>query len=356
MPADPYELSMNHGKQGRALVTGATGFVAGHCIVDLLGRGYDVRGTVRNLATADTAHLRSAIDNASGAFDLAEATLDADDGWAEAASGCDYVLHVASPIPFKAPRHEDELIRPAVDGTTRVLAAAAKAGVKRVVCTSSLDVITRNRATAARQRTEADWSDPAECNAYAKSKLLAERRAWDLAADHGIELAVVHPGAIIGPPLQVKRDSSADIVRRMLAGEMPAIPPLHLAFTDVRDLAAAHRLALEVPAATGNRYICSNGHLPMTGIALILKAVYGPQGYKIATRPLPSWVVRVAAPFNGEAKLGAEMLGIQHDVTAAKAVRDLGWAPRPLRESVLDTAESLISAGIVRPRKPVLIA
>jgi dihydroflavonol-4-reductase len=345
---------MSHGKRVRVLVTGATGFVAGHCIVDLLAHGYDVRGTVRNLAAADTAHLRSAIDLAeSGAFDLAETTLDADDGWAEAASGCDYVLHVASPIPFKAPKHEDELIRPAVDGTTRVITAAARAGSRRVVCTSSLDVITRNSATAGRQRTEADWSNPAECNAYATSKLLAEQRAWDLAAEHGIELAVVHPGAIIGPPLQVKRESSADIVRRMLAGEMPAIPPLHLAFTDVRDLAAAHRLALEVPEASGNRYICVNGDLPMTGVAEILKAEYGPRGYKIATRPLPGWVVRVAAPFNGEARLGAEMLGVQHDVTSDKAVRELGWAPRPLRTSVLDTAESLISSGIVRPKRPV---
>ena len=346
-----YVLNVNQGSRGRVLVTGATGFVAGHCIGDLLARGYDVRGTVRNLKTADMAHLRSAIDQASGAFEVAEATLDADEGWAGAVHGCDYVLHVASPIPFKAPRHEDELIRPAVGGTTRVLTAAAAAGVKRVVCTSSLDVITRNRATATRQRTEADWSELAECNAYAKSKLLAEKRAWDLAAAHGIELAVVHPGAIIGPPLQVKRDSSADIVRRMLAGEMPAIPPLNLAFTDVRDVAAGHRLALEVPGAKGNRYIFASGHLPMAGIAAILKEEYGPRGYKISTRPLPAWVLRVAARLSSEAKLGADMLGINHDVTAEKAVRELGWTPRPLRESVLDTAESLISAGIVRPKR-----
>ena len=341
---------MNQGERAMVLVTGATGFVAGHCIVDLLARGYHVRGTVRDLRTADLAHLRPAIDKARGAFELAVATLDADEGWAEAVSGCGYVLHVASPIPFKAPRHEGELIRPAVDGTTRVLAAAAGAGVQRVVCTSSVDVITRNSATAGRKRTESDWSELAECNAYAKSKLLAERKAWDLAADHGIELAVVHPGAVIGPPLRVRRDSSADIVRRMLAGEMPAVPPLNLAFTDVRDLAAAHRLALETPGAKGNRYICANGHLPMTGIAAMLKEEYGPRGYKVATRPLPAWIMRAAAHFSGEAKLAVDMLGVKHEVTAEKAVRELGWTPRPLRESVLDTAESLISAGIVRPR------
>ena len=344
---------MHQGKRRRVLVTGATGFVAGHCISDLLARGYDVRGTVRNVRTADLAHLRPTIEKAGGGFDLAEATLDADEGWAEAASGCDYVLHVASPIPFKAPRHEEELIRPAVDGTTRVLTAAAKAGVKRVVCTSSLDVITRNRSTATRRRTEADWSELDECNAYAKSKLLAERKAWELAVDHDIELAVVHPGAIIGPPLQVKRESSADIVRRMLAGEMPAVPPLNLAYTDVRDLAAGHRLALEIPEARGNRYICANGHLPLTGIAAILKEEYGPRGYKIATRPLPIAIVRVAALFSGEAKLAVDMLDIQHDVSVEKAVRELGWTPRTLRESILDTAESLITAGVVRPGKLV---
>ncbi len=263
------------------------------------------------------------------------------------------MLHVASPIPFRAPRREDEVVRPAVDGTTRVLTAAARAGVKRVVCTSSVDVITRNSATAARRRTEADWSELAECNAYAKSKLLAERRARELAADYGFELAVVHPGAIIGPPLRVKKESTTEMVRRMLAGEMPAIPPLDLAFTDVRDLADAHRLALEVPRAKGNRYICVNGHLPMPGIAAILKEEYGPRGYTVSTRPLPAWILRAAAPFSGEARLGTGMLGIKHDVTAAKAMRELGWIPRPLRESVIDTAESLISAGIVRPRKPV---
>jgi hypothetical protein len=171
---------MNRDKRARVLVTGATGFVAGRCISDLLAHGYDVRGTVRNLEKADLAHPRPAIDAAAGAF----------------------------------------------------------------------------------------------------------------------ELVVVHPGAIIGPPQQVKRESGADIVRRMLAGEMPAVPPLH-------------------------------------------------------RRPLPTWIVRAAARFNGEAKLAVDLLDIQHDVTVEKAVRELGWTPRALRRSVLDTAETLISAGIVRPGKPV---
>lgn len=161
--------------QGRVLVTGATGFVAGQCVAELLARGYSVRGTVRDLATADVAHLRPLAERHGGTLEFAQARLDADEGWVRAADGCDYVLHVASPIPFKAPKHEDEIIRPAVDGTLRVLNAAAKAGVRRVVCTGSTDAIAHNSGTAGRVRTEDDWSDPAECGAYAKSKIQAER-------------------------------------------------------------------------------------------------------------------------------------------------------------------------------------
>jgi nucleoside-diphosphate-sugar epimerase len=347
---------MTEGKGATVLVTGASGFVAGHCIRDLLEHGYNVRGTVRNLKKADLGYLQPFADAASGSFELVQTTLDADDGWDDAVSGCDYVLHVASPIPFKPPKHEDELIRPAVDGTSRVITAAAKAGVKRVVCTSSLDVITRNSATADRQRTEADWSDLAECNAYAKSKLLAEKRAWELSDELGIEVTVIHPGAIIGPPLQVKKESTSEVIRQMLVGEMPAIPPLNLAYSDVRDLATVHRLALEVPEAKGNRYICSNGHMSMPGMAVILKEQYGKRGYKVTTRVLPIWVLRVAARFSGEAKLAVDMLGIQHDVSVAKAERELGWTPLPLREVIIETAESLISAGQVQPKKAPVAA
>jgi nucleoside-diphosphate-sugar epimerase len=343
---------MGQDTRGRVLVTGATGYAAGHCISDLLGRGYDVRGTVRSLKTADIEHLRPAIDKpGSGSLELAEATLDADKGWTDAVDGCDYVLHVASPIPFRAPKTDDEIIRPAVDGTTRVMTAAAQAEVKRVVVTSSVDAATRNSATAGRTRTDEDWSDLADCNAYGKSKVLAEKAAWDLAAKHDVELVTVLPGAIIGPLLQVKKQSTGDMVLRMLAGQMPAIPPLNLAYTDVRDLAAAHRLAMEVPEAKGNRYVVANGYLPLIGIAELLKSVYGPQGYKIATRPAPAWVLRVAALFSSEAKLAVDMLNVPHDVTSEKAKRELGWQPRPLRESVLDTAELLISQGVIAPKR-----
>jgi dihydroflavonol-4-reductase len=339
---------MGQGTRAKVLVTGATGYVAGFCIRELLEHGYEVRGTVRNLKSSNVSHLRPL-----GEVEIAQATLDDDAGWAQAAEGCDYILHVASPIPFKAPKHEDELIRPAVDGTRRVLAAAGGAGVRRVVYTSTLDAATRNSATAGHVHTEDDWSDPADCNAYAKSKLLAEKAAWALAAEHGLELATILPGAVIGPQFQVtvNKDSTSDLVRRMLAGDMPAIPPLSIAFSDVRDLATAHRLALEVPAAAGNRYICADGPLWMTDIAAILKEEYGPRGYRVSTRPVPPWVIRAAALVSDQAKLAADMLGAAHAITTDKARRDLGWAQRPVRQTIIETAEHLISRGIVHPRR-----
>jgi nucleoside-diphosphate-sugar epimerase len=307
-----------------------------------------VRGSVRNLKTSNVDHLRPL-----GEVEIVQAILDDDAGWDDAVAGCDYVLHVASPIPFKAPKHEDEIIRPAVDGTKRVLRAAAKAGVKRVVYTSSLDTVTQNSATADRMRTDDDWSDLAQSSAYGKSKILAEKAAWELSKELGLEVSVVLPGAIIGPQLQatVTKDSTSDLVRRILAGGMPAIPPISLGFSDVRDLATAHRLAMEVPAAAGNRYICAAGPLWLSDVAEILKAEYGPKGYKISTRSVPAWVIRAMALLNDEAKLAASQFGANYHVTAEKAGRDLGWVQRPVKQTIVETADLLIEKGLVGPKK-----
>ena len=333
---------------GKVLVTGATGYAAGFCIRELLEHGYDVRGSVRNLKTSNVDHLRPL-----GEVEFVQAILDDDAGWDEAVAGCDYVLHVASPIPFHAPKHEDEVIRPAVDGTKRVITAAAKAGVKRVVYTSSLDTVTQNSATADRMRTDDDWSDLAQSSAYGKSKILAEKAAWELSQKLGVEVSVVLPGAIVGPQLQdhVNKDSTSDLVRRILAGGMPAIPPISLGFSDVRDLATAHRLAMEVPGAAGNRYICADGPLWLSDVARILKDEYGPKGYKISTRSVPAWVIRAMALLNDEAKLAASQFGANYHVTAEKARRDLGWVQRPVQQTIVETAELLIAGGLVHPKK-----
>jgi dihydroflavonol-4-reductase len=336
----------------KVLVTGATGFIAGHCVEELLTHGYAVRGTVRSLATADVAHLHALARRTGGSLELVEARLDADAGWAEAVDGCTYVWHVASPNPSQVPKDADELIRPAVDGTLRVLRAAAASGtVRRVVLTSSIDTV-RHGHDRAEQRvyTEADWSDVERCDPYPKSKVYAERAAWDFVRDQPLELVTVNPGLVLGPLLHAQRPTSIEVIRLLLARGMPAVPRLGFAVVDVRDIAAAHRLAMEVPEAAGNRYICAGEHMWAGDLAAILAAGYGPRGYRVPTRPLPYWLMWIGARFDKTIRLGLGYVGVPALVSADKAERELGWLPRPATESIMDTAESLIRYGVV-PRR-----
>ncbi|MFE3545363.1 NAD-dependent epimerase/dehydratase family protein [Nocardia sp. NPDC059177] len=340
----------------RVLVTGATGFVAGHCIAELLDHGYAVRGTVRDLgAEADRAHLTEAARRAGGELEFVAASLDDDTGWAEAVTGCDTVLHVASPFPSGPPRHERDLIEPAVDGTLRVLRAAAAAGVRRVVLTSSVAAVAYGHDVDAR-RTEADWSVVDRVPAYQKSKTLAERAAWEyigsLTGTTVPELVVVNPGMILGPLLAARTSTSHEPVRRLLTRADPGSVRTGWTPVDVRDLAVAHRLAMEVPEAAGNRYICAGEPLWMPDLAAMLARDYNPQGFRVPTRVLPNWVVRLAAVFDKTIRLTLPVLGRTEYVSADKARRELGWTMRPIEETVRDTADSLIAAGIVTAPGP----
>jgi nucleoside-diphosphate-sugar epimerase len=336
------------------LVTGATGFIAGHCIEELLTHGYAVRGSVRNLATADVVHLHVLAERTGGSLELVEARLDADAGWAEAVDGCSYVWHLASPNPPEVPKDEDELIGPAVDGTLRVLRAAAASGtVRRVVLTSSIDAIRHGSdGDEARVRTEADWSDVERSGPYAKSKVYAERAAWDFVRDERLELVTINPGLVLGPLQRAERTTSIEVIRLLLAHEVPAVPRLAFAVVDVRDVAIAHRLATEVPEAAGNRYICAGEHMWMGDMAALLAAELGPRGYRIPTRPMPYWLMWTIARFNKAVRLALGLVGVPALVSADKAHQELGWAAaHPARVSILDTAESLLQHGVVRRRR-----
>ncbi len=232
------------------LVTGGTGFLGGHCIAQLLERGYDVRTTVRDAARepAVRATLDAAGVDAGSRLTVAVANLESDDGWATAVSGCRYVLHVASPFPPVQPADADELIVPARDGALRVLGAALEGGVERVVLTSSIAAVRPDRdSSAAAPYTEADWTDPSNTGRtpYVRSKTIAEQAAWSLARESGAEdrLATVNPGAIIGPALNDDHSYSLQAISRLLGG-MPAVPRLGFTFVDVRDVADLHILAM----------------------------------------------------------------------------------------------------------------
>jgi nucleoside-diphosphate-sugar epimerase len=325
------------GKRQRVLVTGAAGFIAGHCAAELAAHGYEVRGTVRP---------SSQDPKVEGIATIVRADLASDEGWAEAVSGCDYVLHAASPFPLEHPADPDVLVRPAVDGTLRVLRAAAGSGtVRRMVLTSSVAAIRPPGRRFPRPLTEDDWADPDSSDAYQRSKTRAERAAWDFVKDTPqLELAVINPGMTFGPVQRAggRLSTSLEPVRRLLAREVPGVPRLGSNVVDVRDLAIAHRLAMELPAAAGNRYICAGPHLWMSDMAAILA-----RKYQVPRRPVPFWLLWLIGRFDPVVRRVLPDIGRSVEVSTDKARRELGWTMRPADETVLDTAASLIEHGFV---------
>jgi dihydroflavonol-4-reductase len=338
----------------RVLVTGGTGFVGAHCLIQLLAAGHETRATIRDLRRERDVR---AMLRQGGAGDAGErvtlfrADLNADAGWAEAAAGCDYVLHVASPFPSTVPKDENDLIVPARDGALRVLRAARDAGVKRVVMTSSFAAIgygaARGRTTVF---TEEDWtnlSDPS-VQPYPKSKTIAERAAWDFMAREGsgLELAVVNPVGVLGPVLGPDYSTSIVLVKRLMDGSMLGCPDLWLGRVDVRDVADLHIKAMTDPSARGERFLATGGDfVSIRQIAQILKDGAGAAARKVPTRSLPSWLVRAVALFDPEVKGVLPELGKHKNASNEKARRVLGWAPRSPREAVLATSQSLSELG-----------
>jgi nucleoside-diphosphate-sugar epimerase len=335
------------------LVTGGSGFVGSHVILKLLDAGHVVRTTVRSLKRE--AQVREMLEGAGAKpgdrLSFFAADLEQDAGWAEAVAGCDYVIHVASPMPPEAPRSEDEVIVPARDGVLRVLRAARDAKVKRVVLTSSCGAVYYGHAQQKAPFDETSWTDVngGEMSAYVKSKALAERAAWDFMAAEGgtLELTTVNPSGIFGPVLGPDYSSSIDLVKRLLNG-MPGVPELYFGVVDVRDVADLHVRAMTAPAAKGERFIAVSGEaMSMLEIAKVLKGRLGNAAKMVPTRQLPNWVVRLAARFDRAMLQLLPLLGIVRNATSAKAQRVLNWTPRSREEAVTATAESLIKFGLV---------
>jgi dihydroflavonol-4-reductase len=341
---------MTDGEQ-TVLVTGGSGFLGGWCLVELLQRGYRARTTVRDLARES--EVRAAVGtqvDARDRLDLVAADLTKDDGWADAVAGCDYVLHVASPFPPAQPKDPDELIVPARDGTLRVLRASLAAGVKRIVLTSSVAAVRRpgpDSVANGRELTEDDWNDPDNPYAtpYTRSKTIAERAAWDFMRAEGAEdrLVTVQPGAIIGPVLGRDRSYSLQAVERMLTGKMPGLPRLGFSFIDVRDVAALEVGAMTAPEAGGQRLIAASTFLWFSDVATILREQLGPDARKVPRRGVPDFVVRVLARFDPELRSVVGELGHRTTYSVENARRRVGWTPRPMQETIVDCARSLLA-------------
>lgn len=338
------------------LVTGGTGFVGAHCLIRLLAAGYETRATVRDMARESElrAMLRQGgAGNVGERLTLSRADLNADAGWAEAAAGCDYVLHVASPYPITPPRHENELIAPARDGTLRMLRAARGAGVKRVVVTTSFAAIGYGAKERTTPFTEEDWTnlnDPS-VQAYQRSKTIQERAAWDFITGEGggLELAVVNPVGVFGPVLGPDYSTSIVLVKRFLDGAVPGCPDIWFGAVDARDVADLHVKAMTDPAARGERFLATGGDfLSAVQAAQILKQGAGRAARKVPTRVLPNWLVRVVALFDPTARAMLPELGKHKNGSNEKARRLLGWAPRSPREAILATAQSLSELGLLK--------
>jgi nucleoside-diphosphate-sugar epimerase len=336
------------------LVTGGSGFVGSHVVLQLLTAGHMVRTTVRSLTREASvrAMLRDAGADAGGRLAFLAADLERDEGWAEAMAGCDYVIHVASPMPAAAPKSEDELIVPARDGVLRVLKAARDAQVKRVVLTSSCGAIYYGHPPQTAPFDETSWTNiEGEMSAYVRSKAIAERTAWDFMAAEGgaLELSVINPAGIFGPVLGTDFSSSIELVTRLMHG-VPGCPRLYFGVVDVRDVADLHLRAMTDPAAKGERFIAVSGEImSMLDIATVLKARLGDAAKKVPTRQLPNWLVRFVALFDPTMRTLLPLLDNTRHATSAKAERVLGWKPRSREDAIAATAESLVKFGVVGP-------
>lgn len=334
------------------LVTGGNGFVGGHCLLALLQQGYRVRTTLRSLASKDRVleMLKTGGITPGEQLECVEANLTDDRRWDDAMHGCAYVLHVASPVVLAAPTQESDILKPAL----RVLKAARKAGVKRVVLTSSFGAVGFSHTDPTTETTEADWTDPQlnGLSTYEKSKGLAERAAWAFIQHEGgaLELSVINPVAILGPSLGPHVSGSFDILKHLVDGSLKAVPNIALNLVDVRDVAELHLRAMTVPAAKGQRFIASaDGQISMPEIAQLLKKQWPAVAAKVSARTVPDWVLKVAALFNPQAKTGAMLLKVNRRVSNAKAKTWLGWTPLATNEQAIQAAmDSLLKYKLIK--------
>lgn len=328
------------------LLTGVSGFVAKHVALKLLNAGYAVRGTLRRLDRADEvrAALQPYLTEQAGALSFVQADLESDAGWAEALAGVTALVHTASPFPAAQPKDPAQLIRPAVEGTERVLKAAAAAGVTRVVLTSSA-VAVLNEAKPDTLQDEADWCDIhlPTTTPYAKSKTLAERTAWEIAKARGLKLTTINPGLVFGPPLDDHYGTSLSVVERILKGRDPMMPPTGLPVVDVRDVAEMHLRALQRPETAGRRYIAASGTMAYVDMGRTLKAAYPTR--RIPTREAPQILVRALALFDPAIKTILPKLGHLERVSNARAVKEMGMEFIAPKAALLASADWLVKHG-----------
>ncbi|MFM0060180.1 aldehyde reductase [Paraburkholderia phytofirmans] len=340
-------------RQELVLVTGGTGFIAQHCMLALVSRGFQIRTTVRNLSREAEVreNLKTGGAEPGDLLSFVAADLGSDTGWAEATRGCTYVIHCASSTPSGKYVTEDDWHTPAVDGNLRVLRAARDAGVKRLVLTSAFGAVGCGHEPMNRPFNENDWSNlQSDLAPYQRSKTLAELAAWDFVKKegNGLQMAAVNPTTVVGPALGADYSHSIRMIKNMMDGQ-PGVPKINSGFVDVRDVADLHVRAMSMATANGERFLAISGEsLWLADVAGILRRRMGPAASKVSTRVLPSWLVRLSARKNAQMKAIVPLLGVNMNASSAKAEKRLGWKPRSAEDAIVATAESLVRLNLLR--------
>ena len=328
----------------KVLLTGISGYIGLHCAVELLKNGYSVKGSIRSLSKAeDVTKLIKNYTDPAGNLEFCELDLLKDDGWDEAAADCDYVMHVASPFFSKIPKNENELIKPAVEGTLRALKAAHNANIKRVVLTSSM-VAMLGDVIGDENINQNSWTqvNAKNATAYLKSKTLAEKSAWDFVKDKKMELVTIHPGPVYGPTIANNLSGeSMTLFKRILTRELKQMIHASINMSDVRDVAKVHMLALENEEAKDQRFIVATEKAhSYQEITKLLKS----NGYEqVSTNVAPNFMVKLLGNFNSEMKGMLPYVGKKYEGDVSKTINTFNWKPIPFEEMVLDTAKSVMN-------------
>lgn len=334
------------------LVTGVSGFIGGHVATELLRRGYAVRGSIRTPSRAEevrAAVRTGGVDDAG--LELRTLDLVSDEGWTDAAAGCRFVVHVASPFVSTMPKDPDELIRPAVEGTRRAIHAALRAGVERIVVTSSLATVQDAPAPRDHVYTAADWTRPDDrrVNAYTASKVQAERAAWELVDRHGTrtQLAVINPGAVIGPLLSDDPGTSVTAIQQIMSGALPMIPDLRLPWVSVQDVAAAHVEAMTSATAAGNRTIVATDPSSLIEVAAVLRERLPDASRKMPRRSMPTWFTWAASAFEPQLRDNRALIGLTRRFDHRPAEVLLGRPLASIPDTIEQTGRSLAERGLI---------
>lgn len=332
----------------KVLVTGGSGFLASWVIRKLLEQGYHVRTTVRSGHSRQAVLRMLAAENIETSnLSFVFADLTSAQNWDQAMGGVDYVLHLASPLGSHD-MDNPQLIKTAVEGTDHVITAAIKSHVKKIIMTSS-EAANYPAKSCRKVIDESFWTGPHNqvITNYMRSKLAAEQRAWYLVNQQKqTQLATILPGAIMGPAMGGRRGSTAGIFESLLRGN-PS-PRVIYPVVDVRDLADLHLLAMESNRANGQRFIAEAGEMTMPEIARLLKQHY--PNYKISRLVIPNWLIGLLANWQPTMKVLNTMIGLNYHRSSKKARALLHWQPRPVEDTVLDSANYLIRNHLISKR------